>query len=258
MHQGIYIAASGALNSMYRQDVAANNLANISTPAFKPDQVLVRQRDAVRQEDNLGHLSSSDLLEILGGGVHGQRTHTSYSQGAITTTGNPLDIAIRGDGFFVVRAGKDETGDTLRLTRDGRFTLGPEGLLVNQQGMPVLDTSRDEIKLTAGVPVTIDTDGTIRQNGAEVAQLAVLDVPDPQQLRKHGASLFAAPTNTVNGADQASASIEQFAVEASGVNPVSAIMSVTSAGRAVESNIGMISRYDTLLDRAVNTFARVG
>ncbi len=257
MHQGMYIAASGALNNLYRQDVAANNLANLSTPGFKPDSVLVRQRAAARIEGGLGNLSSNELLESLGAGVMGLRTHTSFGQGALAQTGSPLDLALQGDGFFVVQASSDESGDTHRLTRDGRFTLSSEGVLVTQNGMPVLDDSNDPIKLKQNLTITIEGDGTIRQGGAEVARLAVLDIADPQRLRKVGASLFAAPNDVLDRAPTSTAVVRQGTIEQSSVDPIAAIMAVSSAGKAAESNIGMISRYDALMDRAINTFARL-
>lgn len=257
MHQGIYTAASGALSSLYRQDVAANNLANISTPAFKMDKALIRQRDPVRFEDGLAGLPSNELLEALGAGVMGHRTHTGYGQGSLLSTGNDLDLAIQGDGFFVVLAGTDEAGDTHRLTRDGRFALDPEGRLVTHEGMPVLDEGNDPIKLKSGLPVTIEPNGVIRQGGAKVAQLALISVPDPQSLRKEGASLYAAPADVLDAAPTANASIRQRALEQSAADPISAMMAVSSAGKDAEANISMISRYDQLMDRAINTYARL-
>lgn len=257
MHQGMYIAASGALNNLYRQDVAANNLANLSTPGFKPDTVLVRQRDAARIEGGLGNLSSNELLESLGAGVMGLRTHTGFGQGALVQTDNTLDLALQGDGFFVVQASSDESGDSQRLTRDGRFTLSSDGMLVTQDGMPVLDDSNDPIKLQKNQRITVEGDGTIRQGGAEVARLGVLDPADPQRLRKVGAGLFAAPNDVLNRAPTSSAIVRQNTVEQSVVDPIGAIMAVSSAGKAAEANIGMISRYDVLMERAINTFARL-
>ncbi len=257
MHQGLYIAATGALNSMYRQDVAANNLANINTPGFKVDSVLVRQRGSAREEAGLGQMASNELLELLGGGVHGLRTHTGHTQGTITQTGNDLDFALQGDGFFVVRAGSDDSGDTLRLTRDGRFSLNSDGMLVNREGLPVLDDSNDPIKLKAGIRAEIEGDGTIRQAGQRIARIGVLDIADPQSLRKAGASLYALSNGSLDNAQQSSAIIRQGSIEQSSVNPINAIMAVSSAGSDAESNISMISRYDQLLERAINTFARL-
>ncbi|MEZ6235772.1 MAG: flagellar hook-basal body complex protein, partial [Phycisphaerales bacterium] len=130
---GIHLSASGALTSMHRQDVITNNLANARTPGFKPDIALQIARDPARIEDGLGNLPSNELLERLGGGTHVLPTIVSYAQGVLEQTDRPLDMAIRGDGFFAVRdaaAAARDGGDGLRLTRDGRMTRSSDGLLV--------------------------------------------------------------------------------------------------------------------------------
>jgi flagellar basal-body rod protein FlgF len=257
MQYGMYIAASGAMSSMFRQNVAANNLANLSTAGFKVDMPMVRQRDPVRDEDGLHHLPSNQMLEALGAGVQGLPNHIRHSQGVLSESSNMFDMAIQGDGFFVVRSGTDQTGDSQRLTRDGRFTLNRDGMLVTQDGLPVLARGNRTITLRHDQPVLVGTDGSISQGGARVAQLQVLDVADRQALRKVGASSFTAPTQTMMNALPATGLVRQGAIEQSTVDPISAMLAVQGAGRDVESNIGMISRYDTLMDRAINTFARV-
>lgn len=257
MQYGMYIAASGALNSMYRQNVAANNLANLNTVGFKSDLPLTRQRDPARIEDSLPHKPSNELLEALGAGVMAMPSHTKHGQGALTETGNPLDLALQGDGFFVVRSKTGEEGDSLRLTRDGRFTLDARGRMVTQDGMPVMGVGNRPIDLDGRLQVTVDPDGAIRQNGNIVARLQVIEVADRQSMRKAGASLFVPPSDTLMNATPSRAIVRQNSIEESQVDPISAMMAVQGAGRDVESNIGMISRYDQMLDRAINGFARL-
>jgi flagellar basal-body rod protein FlgG len=150
MNYGMHISASGALSAMYRQDVLSNNLANINTNGFKADQPAVRYRPSVREEDGLSFMPSNELLEQLGGGVQVVQPRTRFEQGTIEETSNDLDLAIKGDGFFVVRSETTDGADRLRMTRDGRFTISSKGQLVMaSSGMPVLDVQNRPIEVPA-------------------------------------------------------------------------------------------------------------
>src|SRR5881396_1878551 len=118
MSYGLQISASGVMTSLFAQDVYANNLANIDTPGFKADIPSIMPRQAVRQEDGLPFLPSNKLLERLGGGVLLNPNRVDFTQGSFKDTGNPLDLAISGDGFFVVRDETDKQTERVRLTRD--------------------------------------------------------------------------------------------------------------------------------------------
>jgi len=115
MNYGLYLSAMGVLANSQRQDVIANNLANSETIGFKKDLALFQQQRTEAQIS--GHRrESNDLLEPLGGGLVPTGTTLDLSQGPIEATGNPLDVAIAGDGYFAVRS-----GDRMMLTRAGRF-----------------------------------------------------------------------------------------------------------------------------------------
>lgn len=251
------IGSSGVLTSLYRMDVLSNNLANVSTVGFKPDAAAVMQRDVVRVEDGLGSMPSNKLLEMLGGGVHPAQTRVSFTQGTVSTTGNPLDLAIRGEGFFVMQDAGGVGADRFRLSRDGRFTRDAQGRLVSAtSGLPVMDVSNRPIFLATGAPVTVDSDGTVTQAGNAVAQIQLIDVPDKSRLHKVGHGLFAASAEAWGSRRGAAAVLTQGAVEESAVDPIRAIMAITDAGRAAESNMGMVSNHDRMLDRAINTLGR--
>lgn len=257
MNYGFNVAASGVLTNMYRMDVMANNLANISTVGFKPEVAMVRQRDVARVEDNLPHLPSNAMLERLGAGVMPMPTRISFSQGTISSTGNPLDVAIQGEGFFVVQDGASSGADRFRLTRDGRFTRDRDGRLVGvASGMPVMDAGNRPIVIPDDAPVTIDARGTIRQRGAVLAQLQVTRINDPQQLRKAGDGMFVASAAAWDSRRTADVIVTQNAIEESAVDPVSMMMGITDAGRAAESSMGMVSNFDRMLERAINTLGR--
>lgn len=256
MNYGLHISASGMLTSLYRQDVASNNLANINTAGFKPDLAFAIQRDAARIEDGLGSLPSNRLLERLGAGAMLAPNRVSMEQGPLQTTGNPLDLAIQGEGFFVVRDESAGPDGPLRLTRDGRFTRDAGGRLVlAASGLPVVDEGGRPISIPDGPAVTVGSDGVIRQGDAPIAQLRLVRVTDPAAIAKHGHSLMSAPEEAI--APGAPGLVKQYAVEGAAIDPIKAMMSVASAARDAESNAGMIRQHDHLMDRAINVLGRV-
>lgn len=246
------------MTALYRQDVLANNLANMDTPGYKPDIPSTRPRAAVREEDGLPFLPSNKLLERLGAGALLNPNLVNHSSGGIKDTGNPLDVAIQGNGYFSVRESAGTTGDRVKLTRDGRFLRNSAGDLVQAaSGLPVLDTQGRTIRLKGEGQLRIDADGTIRQGGASIARLSVVDVADAAQLAKQGHALFGAPATQLENAKQSGATLKQGAYEDSGVDEVKTIMQITNTGREVDANISMIQQHDRMLDRAINMLGRV-
>lgn len=253
MSYGLQIAASGVFTALYRQDVYSNNLANMDTPGFKPDIPSSTPRRAVREEDGVWNLPSNRLLERLGAGTLLNRNSISFAQGSLRDTGNPLDVGIRGEGFFAVK-----DGDKTLLTRDGRFTRNAQGMLtLAAGGLPILDDGGNPITIPEGGSLTIDGMGTLRVNGAAIARLQVLDIADRASLEKAGHSLFSVPDEILKTAKRAGGEVRQFSVEESGADEVLTIMQITSASRDVDANASMIREHDRLLDRAINTLGRV-
>jgi flagellar basal body rod protein FlgG len=262
MQQGMRISASGAMVALYRTDVAAANLANVNTVGFKPDAASPVSRVVVREEDDLPFLPSDPLLEQLGAGVLSGPARTSFEQGPLQTTGNDLDVAIEGEGFFLVSVATPE-GEETQLTRDGRLTRDDLGRLVQSaSGLPVLSPGGGPIVLPEG-PVTIDAHGFLYDvDGAVTGQLGVVSPPDPSQLTKRGEGLYSAPPPVLQSAIAqplaTGVRVHQGMVEGSAVDPIRALLAVTNAGKAVASNTRMIGYHDQLLNQAINTFARVG
>jgi flagellar basal-body rod protein FlgF len=257
MNYGLQLSASGALSSLYRMDVLANNLANATTTGFKPDLPVITQRDAARIEDSLGFLPSSDLLERLGGGVMPVANRTSWEQGTLSSTSNPFDLAIEGDGFFVLRDRTDSGTDRLRFTRDGRFTRDARGLLVSTTtGMPALDVSNRTIPIPGNGPVQVQADGTILQNGQTLGRLQLTTLPK-DKLSKLGHGMFQATSEALENRKPATGIIRQSALEGSAVDAISTMMAITDASRAAESNFSLIQNADRLMDRAINGLGRV-
>ena len=259
MNYGLYTSAAGALTSMYRQDVLANNIANLNTVAFKPDQVALRSRPPERIEDALA-IDPNWMLEQLGGGLLANPTRVDLSQGDLTTTRNDLDTAIQGEGFFVVNNGRNGSADdTLRLTRDGRFTLNAQGeLVMAASGMRVMDEQDQPIVLDRSAPMRIDGNGEISQRGNVVARLQVTTVADTARLKKEGESLLRiAGRDGMNARETASGQVHQGMIESSAVDPVLAMNDMINASKAVQSNGLMMQYHDNLLGQVINTLGRV-
>ncbi len=255
MNYGLYIAASGALTNMARQDVISNNLANVNTAAFKPDVFAIRQRDVVRVEDRLPFVDSNKLLEKLGAGVFPSRTLVDTSSESAESTGNPLDLAIDGEGFFQVASPGE---DGLALSRDGRLAVNAQGRLVTAAGgLPVLNAQGQPIEVDRAAPVEIRADGEVVQNGQSVGRVRLVTVAEPSKLVKAGEGVLRVPAEQAGSLRDAGGTLRQFSLERSGTDAIKAMMQITSASNAVSSNLGMIANINELMGRAINTLGRV-
>ncbi|WP_424813836.1 flagellar basal-body rod protein FlgF [Roseococcus sp. YIM B11640] len=201
-----YIILSRLSAQMRASSVAANNLANAETPGFRASrpvfsELVTRQNGVGAQGRNAAY--SWD-----------RATWRDLTPGPITTTGNPLDVAIQGSGYFAI-----ETPGGERYTRAGRFTISAEGRLVDQQGNAVLNVNSQPIAIAAGdARIEIRGDGTIRSENGVIGQLRIVRFEDEQDLRAEGDRLFDA------GGQEAEAvarpSLVQGAVEGSNVRSV--------------------------------------
>lgn len=254
MHYGLQISTSGAMTSLYRQDVLTGNLANLNTVGYQPLIPSAKARDVASVEDGLSSLPSNRMLEKLGAGVVPGPQRIGFGQGPIENTGNPLDLAIQGDGFFTVRGNDGVTN----LTRDGRFTLDEGGQLVTTVGgRPVLDDAGRAIRIDpAGGPVDITADGSIIRDGQTIARIHLAEPADRGSLIKLGEGLFGAEGGRALDLDDATGRIQQGAVEQSAVNEIRAMMQVQAAARSAQGNLGMITYHDRLMDAAINRLGR--
>lgn len=257
MSVGMYVSASGALTNMHRLDVASNNLANVNTTAFKRDFAYQIPRLPERLEDSLHHLGSDELLDQLAGGVLNGQTRTDFSPGPISVTNNPLDAAIDGEGFFVVDAG--EGANKPWLTRDGRFTISANGTLVSAtSGMALLGDGDSPITVDPNLPVMLSPLGEIIQGDRVVGRLKLVTIPDTTILKKtlggFYASKFDAPLNLTRNPD---IRIRPESIEDSGIDPIKALMGVTSAGAGVRNNLRLMQLFDELDNRAINRLGNV-
>ncbi|HPD30060.1 MAG TPA: flagellar basal-body rod protein FlgF [Phycisphaerae bacterium] len=251
MVYGIYQSAAGMIVNQYRQAVLANNLANLDTVGFKHDLTIVRERKVETAEDALSGRLSDRILDRMTGGSLVAPTVTSFRQGEIQVTGRETDVAIEGNGFFAV-----SDGAKTRYTRDGRFSINNEGLLVTAGGRPVLDDRGKTISVpeTARGRIRIGEDGTVRSGDEAFARIGLVDFADRSRLCKVGANMFEAVGTR---AEAVSPRLRTNSLESSTVDPTKAMVAMIEVSRAYEINANLVSMADTTLSRAVNDIGRI-
>jgi flagellar basal body rod protein FlgG len=251
MLYGLYLSASGMISSAYKQDVVANNLANSESVGFKRDVASFRERLTEAQQRRLPGRSNA-MLEMLGGGILAQPTLVDSRQGEIEHTGNALDVAIEGDGYFAVTSRKGES----RLTRNGQFAVNRDGRLIlsNGEGQAVLDPKGQPIRLLPNIPATIAQDGTITQGNQVTGRIGVFDVADPSKLTKKGGTLIAHPDQPLVAGKGL---LRSEFVERANVDPATELSDLMETQRQLEANANMIRYQDQTLGRLVNEVGKI-
>ena len=222
MERGLYIAASGMVAEMARQDLIANDLANASTPGYKADRAV---------QGSFGNLllqntQTGATVGPLGQGARIERQVTDLTAAPVKETGEALDFAIEGDGYFGV-----QTAQGVRYTRNGQFTAGANGRLVDQRGNAVLGQG--------GQPITIAADGKVPEGSVGIFVLT-----NPV---KAGDNVF---TGAAGG--RGTGRVRSGALEGSGSDPVRAMTDMIASLRAFESGQKVITTIDSTLQKAAN------
>ncbi|WP_431270168.1 flagellar basal-body rod protein FlgF [Dankookia sp. P2] len=241
MDQPGYVILSRLGAQQRATQVLANNLANADTPGFQAQRPVFAR-----------------FIPPAGGAARGQDIAYSVDRatwretrpGPLTTTGNPLDVALRGEGFFAVENAAGEE----RFTRAGRFTLGQDGRLVDAEGNAVLDTSSRPIALgPADSRIEIQGDGTIRSENGAIARLRVVRFEAPQKLRAEGDRLFATEEPPL---PMDRPGVVQGAVEGSNVSPVLEMVRMTEEVREFQNAVTFADREGERLQTAVERILR--
>jgi flagellar basal-body rod protein FlgF len=224
-----------------RMDVAANNLANVATAGFKADGLVLAEADATTAH---AQANPSDIRF-----VRDVALMRDMRQGPIAMTGNPLDVAIEGDGFFMVEGPSGPL-----YTRDGAFSLTGEGRLVTSDGRAVLNSGGAPIAFDPqGESPVIGRDGAIRVAGVEAGRIGVASFAAPGALLKVGDNLWDAQaqvSETFEGV------VVQGALEGSNVRPVIELTRLIEISRAYQSAAKIVSGADDLRQRAIERLGR--
>jgi flagellar basal-body rod protein FlgF len=236
------IAASGLRARMESLELLANNVANATTGGYKADREFYSLYVAPEAQDT----ESIATMPVV------ERPWTDLTQGVVQTTGNPLDVALSGKGFFSVAGPKG----TL-YTRNGNFRLAPDGKLVTAEGYPVLGMKAANLTLQPARPVDIANDGTIQQEGSVIGQLDVVDFPNNGGLVKQGSNYFRVADPAVRPSAPTATSMEQGKLEASNSGSAEAAVRLINVMRQFEMMQKAVSIGVEMNRRAVEEVAKI-
>ena len=240
MDNTINIAVSRLAAQQRAMEVVAGNLANASTPGYRAERTVFADwlvRQPARAEPPGGRMVAFTQTRA---------TYRDRAEGTLTQTGNPLDLALSGEGWFTV-----QTAAGTRLTRAGRFTLQQDGTVTDGAGNPLLDVNAQKLQLSAAdTDLTVKADGTLRSQNGVVGQIAVVSPSDPNRITAEGGRLFRAdvPTTPV-----ARPKIVQGTVEDSNVQPIAEITRMIATERDFQFVTQMVEaegqRRQTAIDK---------
>jgi flagellar basal-body rod protein FlgF len=222
---GLFLAASGMVAEQTRQDQLANDLANASTPGYKPDE----SPQANFGEVLLANTQGGSSVGSIDQGVSLGRTYTDLTPATVQETGEPLDFAIEGSGFFAVR-----TAQGVRYTRDGQFNASANGLLVDGQGNQVLSPN--------GAPIAVSAQGTVPASSLGVFNLT--------GVNKQGNNLY---TGTLAG--RGTGTVRQGELEDSAVDPVNTMVHMISTLQTYQAGENAIQTIDQTMQESAQSVA---
>lgn len=243
MIKGLYLAKAGMFGRTKKLDVIANNLANINTSGFKKDKLfynrLVDAQNAIQNSGNSAGLRNAEMV-------------TDYTAGELQQTGNPLDVAIVGDGFFEI-----QTPSGTAYTRNGNFSLDSQNRLITRDGSPVLGNG-GEIQV-AGNQVKISQDGSILVDGQSVDKIKIVSFEKPDMLTKMGSNLFADEGEAgLSEVEPDKVRIRQGFLEGSNVNGIEEMIQMIELYRKIELGQKTLKAQDETLEKLINDAGRVG
>lgn len=223
----------------------AHNLANGQTPGFQRSEF---RMEAERPQKVQASESSPQAVKSLFPKGHAMQV---FRMGELKVTNNPYDFAIQGDGFFSVRS---DGGQEL-YTKDGEFHLNRDGLLVNKMGYPVLNNGEEiQIQLEEG-PISVAEDGTISQNGQEIARIGVTAFDNTQNLQNGNGSYFLDANNDAGARVVEQPKVLQGQLQMSTVNPLREMVNMIEVSRAYELTQKMLQGEDDRMEKAIQTFS---
>jgi flagellar basal-body rod protein FlgF len=235
MDSGYYAACTGLMSRTEALDTIANNLANVSTTGFRASHNIFSSILATAGDSQLTTLNQdANDYGVLGS------TQLDTSQGSLVRTGNDLDLAMEGPGYFAVQTA---TGPV--YTRGGNFRVSPHGQLVTASGDLVMgDTGPITI---VGEPVSISTDGTVSTRGAISGRLKLVEFAPSVQVKSAGGTYYTAPAGAAVGAKNSQ--VRQGMLESSNVNPTLSVIELITAQREVETMRRVLTMFSTELDK---------
>jgi flagellar basal-body rod protein FlgF len=257
MDRGIYPILSGALAHERRMQVFANNMANMNTSGFKQDEeafkaVFPRAHAAIPGIGHTAGLAQQIMAKPPGAA---ERVYaaphlmkTTFEPGRIRLTGNPLDLAIQGQGneFFEVK-----TPQGTRYSRNGMFSLDSQRRLVNNLGYPVMG-AKGEITIPAG-KLEITSQGEIKVDDKSVGRIRIIEFPADEMPQKFGEGLFISENGTVAKNPQ----VQSGHIEESNVSAIGEMVKMMQGMRSYESAQKLMQAFDRMAEKAIQDVGRV-
>lgn len=229
MVKGIYTAARALDSRMQNLEVVANNLANINTAGYKRE------------------LPFSEIIDQYGNAQIQQAS--DFRTGELAKTSNPLDLAISGNGFFVV-----QNGNSLQITRNGKFSISNDGFLVNQQGYRVIGKNGainiNKLQSDEQETITISNSGEIKLGSQTVDNLLIVNPDNPQETARTSGENFILGSNDFTTTPESDYKIKQGFYEESNVNPIQEMQDMILLNNQYDSAHKMINYLDKTLDEA--------
>jgi len=276
--KNIWVPLSGQVAQQRKVETIANNMANANTVGFKKDQLVFKEHltaltkgmddiDIPRNEFSPADFYHTQGAENAMVAVDG--SFTIFEQGNLTPTNNPLDIGLKGEGFFEVL-----TPTGVRFTRKGNFSMSREGELVTDQGYKLLSAvstpdAKDRspttevpgpetriLKIPTNTRITINLEGDILTKDGAIGKISVVEFKDKQALRKEGNSLFITPDENNILREGIVTTMNQGFLEGSNVNAIEEMSELIKAHRHFESIQKAINAYDNISGRAANDIGK--
>lgn len=239
MDNTLLVSLSHQLAANRSMDVIANNLANVSTPAFKRENVKFEELiQNVRPAEGENGPQAVSF-------VHDKGVVRNLDEGRLETTKNTFDVALNGPGYFVVQT---PTGGN-QYTRNGHFTLDGSGQIVTENGMPVMGDGGPITISTNDGAIHIASDGTVSGANGQISKLQVVDFANDRALQKEGSSLYST-TQTPNA--NTTTTVQQGMLESSNVEPVTEISHMIEIMRAYQATASLTQQQESLLSQAID------
>jgi len=257
MIRGLYTAASGMIAQQKRQENVSNNIANLETPSFKKQTLLVTAREESKFEKE-----SKDGKSPIGNmqlGLRVDGVETDFSQGLLRETGRPEDLAISGNAYFKTMTASGE----MAYTRNGSLSIDADGYVSNSDGFPILGIKNSGSKLEQIQLSTknfrVDGEGNLASlEGKKLWNMAFVDIADTSLLEEAGPGVYVSTSdNDDNEIEAQDAKIVSGMKEASNVNALEEMVKLMEVSRSFESNQKIIQALDESLDKAVNEIGKL-
>jgi flagellar basal-body rod protein FlgF len=262
MIEGLYIAASGGTKQLKKLDVLSNNIANISTQGFKRDMLVYEEKKPPFPQTPLIGFDVNNLNPFHGSDqavsyVQVTQSLTDFAQGSLIKTDSPLDVALEGEGFFVV-----DTPLGTRYTRNGNFHLDGLGQLVDKGGNIIMTRSEEPILLPFDTKqITIGQDGSVfggtELDSESLGRIKIVDFNNRQALTKEGVGLYKISDSSIKEILVDDVKVLQGFIETSNANVIHEMTQMIETVRQLEAYQKIIQSIDEVDDQSINNLGRV-